>query len=95
MMRLLVFFAAVTSSSLLLGTKVHDYKANEKVELTVNALSSLHKSLIPWDYYNPRLHFCKPVTPVAYGESLGGVLYGDRLFSSSFEVSRIFNISCT
>ena len=39
------------------------------------------------DYYNPRFHFCQPQDgPKAQPESLGSILFGDRLFNSPYEV---------
>ena len=39
------------------------------------------------DYYNPALHFCQPEGgPKAQPERLGSILFGDRIFSSPFDV---------
>jgi transmembrane 9 superfamily protein 2/4 len=39
------------------------------------------------DYYNPMLNFCKPKEgPKSQPESLGSILFGDRLFNSPYEV---------
>ncbi|KAI9279641.1 hypothetical protein BY458DRAFT_431578 [Sporodiniella umbellata] len=51
-------------------------------------MSTKQRSLISYDYYDKRFHFCQPeggakVQP----ESLGSVLFGDRILSSPFKLS--------
>ena len=92
--RLLVVLAPTVLNMFFSGATLQNYDTNDKVELTVNALSSLHKSLIPWDYYDARLHLCKIGTPTSIQESLGGVLYGDRLFSSPYQLFMKTNTTC-
>ena len=71
------------------GVAPKDYVPGDKVQLLVNALSA-DDSLIAYDYYYPEFHFCTPAGgPVAQRESLGSILFGDRLFSSPFEVALI------
>ena len=42
----------------------------------------------PDDYYNPKFHFCEPEGgPRSEPESLGSILFGDRIFNSPYEVS--------
>jgi transmembrane 9 superfamily protein 2/4 len=49
---------------------------------------SLILQLIPYDYYYESFHFCRPEDGVkSQSESLGSILFGDRLYSSAFEVS--------
>ena len=39
------------------------------------------------DYYNPAFHFCEPDEgPKKQPESLGSILFGDRIFNSKFDV---------
>lgn len=39
------------------------------------------------DYYNPRFHFCEPQDgPHKQPESLGSILFGDRIFDSPYDV---------
>jgi len=39
------------------------------------------------DYYNPAFHFCKPPDGVKrQSESLGSILFGDRIFNSPYDV---------
>lgn len=79
------------------GSAPRSFQPNDPVPLLVNALSpqigSKHQlqSLLSYDYYNPAFHFCKPDggrrEPKTVSESLGSVLFGDRLYESPFEVS--------
>ncbi len=39
------------------------------------------------DYYNPAFHFCQPEGgPKRQSESLGSILFGDRIFNSPYDV---------
>ena len=39
------------------------------------------------DYYNPKFRFCEPKGgPKAEPESLGSILFGDRIFNSPYDV---------
>jgi hypothetical protein len=39
------------------------------------------------DYYNPQFHFCEPTAgPKKQPESLGSILFGDRIFNSPYNV---------
>lgn len=41
------------------------------------------------DYYNPKFQFCEPEGgPKKQSESLGGILFGDRIFNSPFDVRK-------
>ena len=77
------------------GVTPSDFKKNDQVPLHVNVLSSLKKSLIPYDYYYDSFHFCRPEEgPKSQSENLGSILFGDRLFSSSFQLNMLKNTSC-
>ncbi|KAJ1936236.1 Transmembrane 9 super member 2, partial [Linderina macrospora] len=83
------------------GIAPHDYKSGEKVELQVNSLTpSLNadnklESVLSYNYYDERFHFCKPQGgPKSAHESLGSMLFGDRIFSSAFEVEMLKNTQC-
>lgn len=63
----------------------------DSVPLMVNALTpgsdSELKSVIPYDYYDPMFNFCQPKGgPQAQPESLGSILFGDRIWDSAFKV---------
>ncbi|CCM01117.1 uncharacterized protein FIBRA_03165 [Fibroporia radiculosa] len=77
------------------GAAPHDYTEGEVVELYVNALTPMLggydnaklKSLINYDYYDPRFHFCTPEGgPRKEPESLGSILFGDRIFNSPYDI---------
>ncbi|KAG0765465.1 hypothetical protein G6F57_005541 [Rhizopus arrhizus] len=51
-------------------------------------MSTQQKSLISYDYYDERFHFCQPEGgPKNQPESLGSVLFGDRILTSPFKLS--------
>ncbi|KAF8810668.1 endosomal P24A protein [Phlegmacium glaucopus] len=77
------------------GAAPHNYIEGEKVDLFVNALTPMLsgannakiKSLINYDYYHPKFRFCRPKDePVKQPESLGSILFGDRIFDSPFDI---------
>jgi transmembrane 9 superfamily protein 2/4 len=77
------------------GAAPHDYRVAENVDLFVNALTPMLsgsddaklRSLINYDYYNPSFHFCEPEGgPHKQPESLGSILFGDRIFDSPYDV---------
>ena len=74
-----------TSAFYLPGIAPKDFVEGDQVPLHVNALQAI-KSVLPYDFYNERFHFCKPEKVQDDGESLGSVLLGDRLKSSAFDV---------
>ncbi|KAI9363263.1 hypothetical protein BD770DRAFT_418282 [Pilaira anomala] len=50
-------------------------------------MSNLQKSVLSYDYYDKRFHFCQPEGgPKKKAESLGSVLFGDRIYTSKFEL---------
>lgn len=74
------------------GVAPHDYADGEEVPLYVNSLTPMSnsqvKSVISYDYYFERLHFCQPKEGLQkQAESLGSILFGDRIFTSPFQVS--------
>lgn len=85
-----------TNAFYLPGSAPRSFAPGDPVPLLVNALSpqiSSKKrlgSLLPYDYYKPEFHFCRPGDgkrePKKVSESLGSVLFGDRLYESPFEV---------
>lgn len=91
---LVAFFATLTNAFYLPGLPPNDYQVDSRVELLVNALAPIStntqtqlKSIITYNYYDDRLGFCKPQAgPKSQPESLGSILFGDRLFDSPFEV---------
>ncbi|KAF9566740.1 hypothetical protein CPC08DRAFT_747235 [Agrocybe pediades] len=76
------------------GAAPHNYAEGDRVELFVNALTPMRsltndkvKSLINYDYYNPKFRFCEPEGgPKSRPESLGSILFGDRIFNSPYDI---------
>ncbi|CAG8766925.1 21324_t:CDS:2, partial [Racocetra persica] len=69
----------------------HDYSLGDEVKVYVNSLTPLMgsqqlKSLIPYDYYYKPFHFCAPENPQSQSESLGSILFGDRIFDSKYKL---------
>ncbi|KAG0175312.1 hypothetical protein DFQ28_001841 [Apophysomyces sp. BC1034] len=87
---LLGLFCRLSLAFYLPGVAPHDYDKDEPVPLLVNSLtpSNVHlKSVISYDYYDPRFQFCQPKEgPIKQWESLGSILFGDRIFNSPFEL---------
>ncbi|KAJ3092688.1 hypothetical protein HK102_004150 [Quaeritorhiza haematococci] len=75
------------------GVAPHDYSEHSKVQLSVNALTS-QENFLPFDFYHPRFHFCQPKDVQAQPESLGSILFGDRIYDSSFELTMLDNKTC-
>ncbi|KAF8658318.1 hypothetical protein AX16_002087 [Volvariella volvacea WC 439] len=82
------------------GAAPHDYREGDKVELFVNALTPMIagtddaklKSMINYDYYNPKFRFCGPEGgPQRQRESLGSILFGDRIFNSPYDIQMLKN----
>ena len=42
--------------------------------------------VLPFDYYYEQFHFCQPPDLTPMSESLGSILFGDRLYSSPINV---------
>lgn len=82
------------------GVAPTDYQKDQKVPLLVNSLTPVYlnkklKSVIPYDYYSSGFNFCKPQDePKKQSESLGSILFGDRIFDSAFELHMLKNESC-
>jgi transmembrane 9 superfamily protein 2/4 len=81
----------LTSAFYLPGVAPHDYKKGELVTLNVNSLTPSSaqqvKSVISYDFYNEQFHFCQPKDgKQEKAESIGSILFGDRIFNSPFEV---------
>ncbi|KAH0827892.1 hypothetical protein J3R83DRAFT_3521 [Lanmaoa asiatica] len=80
------------------GTAPRNFEQGEQVDLFVNALTpmltgkddSKLKSLINYDYYNSAFHFCQPEGgPKSQPESLGSILFGDRIFNSPYDIKML------
>jgi transmembrane 9 superfamily protein 2/4 len=98
----LVITPEPTSAFYLPGVAPTSYKTGDLVPLTVNSLTPVGlnqdgtlRSVVAFDYYHPALHFCRPEGgPKHVSESLGSILFGDRIMSSPFELKMAMNESC-
>ncbi|KAI0789132.1 Nonaspanin TM9SF [Abortiporus biennis] len=97
---LLLSFLASSNAFYLPGAAPHDYARGDEVKLLVNALTPMLagtdnaklKSLINYDYYNPQFHFCEPEGGhKSEPESLGSILFGDRIFNSPYNIKILEN----
>ncbi|KAG8979733.1 hypothetical protein FRB90_007989, partial [Tulasnella sp. 427] len=84
------------------GAAPKDYALGDQVPVFVNALTPVIaanaklKSMMNYDYYNPQFHFCVPDEGVKrQSESLGSILFGDRIFNSPYKLYMGKNASCT
>lgn len=74
------------------GVAPTSYREGQQVPVFVDRLTpspsyddeQVH-SVLSFDYYTEAFHFCKPGTIESQSESLGSVLFGDRIQSSPFE----------
>ncbi|KAF2269078.1 hypothetical protein CC78DRAFT_302444 [Lojkania enalia] len=84
------------------GVAPTSYKSGDKVPLYVNHLTPADsqndpklRSVLSYDYYHPPFHFCKPEGGPQYiRESLGSILFGDRIQTSPFELKMGVNETC-
>ena len=97
-----LFLFDITSAFYLPGVTPTSYQTHAKVPLNVNPLEpewserdpQLH-SILPFDYYHNAFHFCKPEDgPKDISESLGSILFGDRIMTSPFDLEMMRNESC-
>ncbi|CAG8515208.1 12441_t:CDS:10 [Ambispora leptoticha] len=83
------------------GVAPRDYREGDPVELVVNSLTPIIgpntqqlKSVIPYDYYHEQLHFCQPEKKEGQSESLGSILFGDRIFNSPYQLRMLQEEHC-
>jgi len=91
----------VTSAFYLPGVAPTDYNSGAKVALNVNSLTPAFttgrplSSIVSFDYYHPAFNFCRPKNgPKKVSESLGSILFGDRILDSPFELYMTKNETC-
>ncbi|KDR75868.1 hypothetical protein GALMADRAFT_68960 [Galerina marginata CBS 339.88] len=72
------------------GAAPHNYAKGDNVDLFVNALTPMRSAAndkVVHDYYNPKFRFCEPAGgPKKQPESLGSILFGDRIFNSPYDI---------
>ncbi|KAJ3538205.1 hypothetical protein NM208_g6007 [Fusarium decemcellulare] len=91
----------LASAFYLPGVAPTTYKDGDKVPLYVNSIkpvaprdAHLH-AVVSYDYYHPAFQFCKPKDGPEYvSESLGSILFGDRIMTSPFELVMGKNETC-
>ncbi|UKZ79894.1 hypothetical protein TrVFT333_007657 [Trichoderma virens FT-333] len=99
---LLALLAPLASAFYLPGMAPASYEPGMKVPLFVNSIkpvaapqdARLH-SVVSYDYYHPFFQFCKPDGGPQYvPESLGSILFGDRIMTSAFDLRMKHNETC-
>lgn len=102
LLSLLLVIPSLSSAFYLPGVAPTSYDEGQSVPLYVNHLTpglsrqddQLH-SVFSYDYYHPAFHFCRPKDgPKDIRESLGSILFGDRIQTSPFELSMAKNETC-
>ena len=84
------------------GISPTTYKLNDVVKLDVNHLTpsmsdrdAQVRSAFAFDYYHPAFHFCQPEDGPKYvSESLGSIIFGDRIQTSPFILHLGQNETC-
>ncbi len=97
----LVALPQLASSFYLPGVAPTSYRPGDEVPLYVNTIRPiaaqdlmLH-SVVSYEYYHPLFKFCRPEGgPQDKGESLGSILFGDRIKTSPFQLSMARNETC-
>lgn len=92
----------LTSAFYLPGVAPTSYKKGDTVPVYVNTIKpvaapgdQLLHSVVAYDYYLPIFKLCQPEGgPQAVSESLGSILFGDRIMTSPFELKMAVNESC-
>ncbi|KAA8649540.1 hypothetical protein EYZ11_004855 [Aspergillus tanneri] len=99
---LVLTLPSLSAAFYLPGVAPTSYDEGQSVPVYVNHLTpglaqqdeQLH-SVFSYDYYHPALHFCEPEGgPKDIRESLGSILFGDRIQSSPFQLSMGKNETC-
>ncbi|KAI0521409.1 Nonaspanin [Xylaria bambusicola] len=91
----------LTAAFYLPGVAPTSYKPGGAVPLFVNSIkpvaapdARLH-SVLSYDYYDTRFGFCQPEGGPQYvSESLGSILFGDRIMTSPFNLKMAQNETC-
>ncbi|KAH8680506.1 hypothetical protein BX600DRAFT_376126 [Xylariales sp. PMI_506] len=99
---LLAVLTGTASAFYLPGVAPTSYKPGDNVPLYVNSVKpvaatqdALLHSVMSYDYYDDRFHFCQPPEgPKHVSESLGSILFGDRIMTSPFELHMAQNKTC-
>src|SRR5579871_4443501 len=100
--RLIFLYPLAANAFYLPGVAPTSYRRGENVPLNVNHLTPADsenspnvQSVFSFDYYLPEFHFCAPKDgPKPVSESLGSILFGDRIYTSPFNLSMGINKTC-
>lgn len=92
----------ISSAFYLPGVAPTSYAVGDLVPLNVNRLTPITspgegtlRSVVSFDYYHNAFHFCQPSPePKDVSESLGSILFGDRIRTSPFELKMGVNETC-
>lgn len=93
---------APVSSFYLPGMAPTSYGRGDSVPLFVNHLKPFEmedtrgmRSVMSFDYYSPEFHYCQPEGgPKSVPESLGSILFGDRIYTSPFDLQMLVETKC-
>lgn len=102
-------FLASASAFYLPGVAPTNYAEGDPIQLYVNHLTpSLHHmssfkskgkstaTIYAYDYYYPKFRYCQPEDgPQKQSESLGAIIFGDRIFNSPFKINMLQEQTCT
>lgn len=97
-----LILSSTVSAFYLPGVAPTSYAKGDRVPLNVNRLTpsetdkdtQLH-NVFSFDYYHLAFRFCRPEgEPKHVSESLGSILFGDRIMSSAFELKMMENETC-
>ncbi|KAK6464166.1 hypothetical protein DFJ63DRAFT_61945 [Scheffersomyces coipomensis] len=104
----LAYVIGITNGFYLPGVAPTNYNKGDTIPLLVNHLTpSLHHLdvgqkkvqsdtyVYSYDYYYPKFHFCHPDGgPAKQSESLGAIIFGDRIFNSPFDIKMLDEKQC-
>ena len=98
----LILSSQLTSAFYLPGITPTNYAENDLVQLNVNRLSPSQsqrdpsvRSVFSFDYYHHAFHFCEPEGGAkSASESLGSILFGDRIQTAPFQLHMAQNETC-
>lgn len=103
------FLLGISEAFYLPGVAPTNYKKGDKIPLLVNHLAPTvrHRTsngngnidmktyIYSYDYYYPKFHFCAPEGgPKKQSESLGSIIFGDRIFNSPFQINMLEETKC-
>ena len=97
-----ILTSQVATAFYLPGITPTNYKVGDLVPLHVNHLTPSQsqrekhvRSVFSFDYYHHAFHFCPPEGgPQSISESLGSILFGDRIQTSPFQLRMAQNETC-